>query len=247
MAERSDDIKQVLFGCLDFEKILADKGFKEAGVRAVIIDPMLKEMGYTHETIQREKTLKSPFLRTGSAKRKLSLIPDYALKVGGSYAWVLDAKAPEQNIIHDDNVEQVYCRAARPERRSGYFALCNGLEFACFRTTDAEKPALYFRLKEINKYWGEVLRLLAPSSFQPAAKPSVYISPDDREALFDYSKRPLLEEIPAKKREAKRHFGVHAYFTRQSWNVVAEYIKNFSHEGGLVLDRPVRRKRRYCH
>jgi 16S rRNA G966 N2-methylase RsmD len=53
---------------------------------------------------------------------------------------------------------------------------------------------------------------------------------------FDYSNRPLLEEIPVKKQAAKRHFGVHGYFTRQSWNVVAEYIKNFSKPGDVVLD-----------
>ncbi|MBK6609108.1 MAG: DNA adenine methylase, partial [Leptospiraceae bacterium] len=33
-----------------------------------------------------------------------------------------------------------------------------------------------------------------------------------------------------------RHFGVHGYFTKQSWNVVAEYIKNFSKKGDLILD-----------
>jgi hypothetical protein len=53
---------------------------------------------------------------------------------------------------------------------------------------------------------------------------------------FDYATRPLLEEIPVKKQQAKRHFGVHGYFTKQSWNVVAEYIKNFSKPGDLVLD-----------
>src|SRR3990170_2209266 len=53
---------------------------------------------------------------------------------------------------------------------------------------------------------------------------------------FNYDNRPLLEEIPVKKQQAKRHFGVHGYFTKQSWNVVAEYIKNFSKPGDLVLD-----------
>ena len=48
--------------------------------------------------------------------------------------------------------------------------------------------------------------------------------------------RPLLSELPVKKRAAKRHFGVHGYFTKQSWNVVSEYIKNFSKPGDTVLD-----------
>jgi DNA modification methylase len=53
---------------------------------------------------------------------------------------------------------------------------------------------------------------------------------------FNYSKRPVLEEIPVKKRAVKRHFGVHGYFTRQAWNVVSTYIKNYTREGDLVLD-----------
>jgi len=160
MAEPSD-VKQALFGSLDFEGILTDKNFNEADVRAVIIDPLLKEMGYTHENIQREKALKSPFLRTGSTKRQVNLIPDYALKIENGYAWVLDAKAPKEKIINDDNVEQVYIYATHPEIRSNYFALCNGFEFACYRTTDTEKPVLYFRVSEINAYW-EVCKKFSP-------------------------------------------------------------------------------------
>jgi hypothetical protein len=53
---------------------------------------------------------------------------------------------------------------------------------------------------------------------------------------FDYSSRPLLEPIEVKKQQAKRHFGVHGYFTKQAWNVVAEYIKNFSQPGDVILD-----------
>jgi len=53
---------------------------------------------------------------------------------------------------------------------------------------------------------------------------------------FNYANRPILEEIPVKKQRAKRHFGVHGYFTRQSWNVVAEYIVHFSKPGDLILD-----------
>ena len=39
-----------------------------------------------------------------------------------------------------------------------------------------------------------------------------------------------------KRRSLKRYFGVHRYFTRQVWNVVQEYIKNFSQPGDLILD-----------
>jgi DNA modification methylase len=233
-------IKQKLFGAVDFEKIAENKDFKEADVRAVIIDPILKELGFTHETIVREKALQSPFLRTGSAKRKVSLVPDYILKVGNGFAWVLDAKAPNQKIVHDDNVEQVYCYATHPEIRSTYFALCNGIEFSLFRTNETEKPVLFFRISEIDAYWNTLQSLLSPDSFHTGKKISYdnTRAPDTAKTqeVFDYSKRPLLEEIPVKKAAAKRHHGVHGYFTRQTWNVVDAYIKNFSPKGDLVLD-----------
>src|SRR5262249_3596882 len=38
------------------------------------------------------------------------------------------------------------------------------------------------------------------------------------------------------KQTAKRHFGVHGYFTKQVWNVVQEYIKTFTQPGDTVLD-----------
>jgi DNA modification methylase len=76
---------------------------------------------------------------------------------------------------------------------------------------------------------------LSPSSFQ-VGKFFTYEPPQKYQAEFKYDNRPLLEEIPVKKQQAKRHFGVHGYFTKQSWNVVAEYIKNFSKPGDLVLD-----------
>ncbi|MDR0410691.1 MAG: type I restriction enzyme HsdR N-terminal domain-containing protein, partial [Treponema sp.] len=229
-------IKERLFGALDFGKIETDKDFKEASVRAVVIDPMLKELGFTHENILREKSLQSPFLRTGSRKRKVNLIPDYALKVGDSYAWVLDAKAPGQKIIDDDNVEQAYIYAVHPEIRSKYFALCNGVEFACWRTAETEEPVLYFRLEEIDAHWEALQRTLSPDSFQ-----SGKIFSYDRSALikqeqFDYSSRPLLGEIKVRKQQAKRYFGCNAYFTRQSWDIVGAYIKNFSQKGDVVLD-----------
>jgi len=227
--------KLTIFGNLDFGEI-ESKGFNEAEVRAVIIDPILKELGFNHESIAREKALKSPFLKIGSKKRAVNLIPDYALKVENSFAWVLDAKASNQKIINSDNVEQVYSYATHPEIRSNYFALCNGLEFACFRTTDTEKPVLYFHVSEIDKHWQALQNLLSINSFQ-IGKIIVPENPTETpKADFDYAKRPLLKEIPVKKQAAKRHFGVHGYFTRQAWNVVAEYIKNFSKPGDVVLD-----------
>jgi len=234
-----DNIKEKLFNGLDFQKILEDKDFKEDSVREAIIMPILMELGYKQHNIIRSKNLEHPYLKIGSKKRPITLVPDYALKLDNNFAWVLDAKSPKEKVKDSDNVEQVYSYATHPEIRSTYFALCNGLEFSLFKTDSTNVPVFYFHLNELDENWEKLKMYLSPESFHhgkiltydtttATAKPK---------GNFDYSNRPLLEEIGQLKRQsAKRHKGVHGYFTRQVWNVVAEYIKNFSQKGDVVLD-----------
>lgn len=226
---------QTLFQHFDF-KTLNSPDFKEDSVREVLILPLLHALGYEQSQIVRSKSLQHPFLKVGSKKRKITLIPDYLLKVADNYAWVLDAKAPNEEIKSGDNVEQVYSYSIHPEVRTKFFALCNGRAFALFRQ-DNPTPILYFELADIKDYWETLNNYLSPNSFQ-SGKTFVYqtASKAIRTPEFNYLERPLLEEIPVKKQAAKRHFGVHGYFTKQAWNVVQEYIQNFSQKGDLILD-----------
>lgn len=230
--------KASLFGNLDFADVRNNPGFKEDSVREVIILPIIRALGYSENNIIRSKNLEHPFLKIGSKKRPITLVPDYTFKIGSSYAWVLDAKAPNQKIKDDDNVDQVYSYATHPEIRSTYFALCNGLEFSVFRTTDTNNPVLFFSVDEIEYHWDELIRLLSPSSFQigKAIEYEKTTYAKSKYVEFNYKNRPLLEEIPVRKQAAKRHFGCNAYFTRQSWDIVSTYIKNYSKPGDIVLD-----------
>ena len=55
--------------------------------------------------------------------------------------------------------------------------------------------------------------------------------------MFDYSTiQPIIRPIAADRQGAKRHYGVHPYFTRRPYNVVRDYIKRYSREGDVVLD-----------
>ncbi len=47
---------------------------------------------------------------------------------------------------------------------------------------------------------------------------------------------PFEEAIPATRQGAKRHYGVHPYFTRRPYNVVRQYLLHYSREGDYVLD-----------
>lgn len=226
---------QTLFQHFDF-KTLNSLDFKEDSVREVLILPLLHALGYEQSQIVRSKSLQHPFLKVGSKKRKITLIPDYLLKVADNYAWVLDAKAPNEEIKSGDNVEQVYSYSIHPEVRTKFFALCNGRAFALFRQ-DNSTPILYFELTDIKDYWEILNNYLSPNSFQ-SGKTFVYqtVNKTVKTPEFNYLERSLLEEIPVKKQSAKRHFGVHGYFTKQAWNVVQEYIQHFSQKGDLILD-----------
>ncbi len=237
MNQTKIDNKEMLFESVDFKTLADNPDFKEDSVREVIILPILKTLGYTQTNIVRSKSLQHPFLKIGSKKRPITLVPDYLLKVEDSYAWVLDAKAPKEDIKAGGNIEQVYSYSMHPEIRTKFFALCNGLEFSLFRQ-DTQEPILYFELADIADYWEELSGYLSPDSFQ-SGKTFTYVSvkkATQSKANFDYLNCQLLEEIPVKKRAAKRHFGVHGYFTKQTWNVVQDYIQNFSQKGDLVLD-----------
>lgn len=228
--------KQNLFGQIDFKSLSQNSEFKEDSVREVLILPILKALGYQQQDIVRSKTLQHPYLTIGSKNKiAIKLIPDYSLKVANNFAWVLDAKAPDQDINDTENIEQVYSYSSHPEIRSTYFALCNGLYFSLYRRESTNEPILFFSLDEIEHSWEKLSMYLSPSSFQ-VGKQITYEPKVKYKTEFSYDNRPLLEEIPVRKQAAKRHFGVHGYFTKQSWNVVAEYIKNFSKPGDLVLD-----------
>jgi DNA modification methylase len=227
-----------LFSNINFSEIASNPDFKEDKVREVIILPILSKLGYVQEHIICSKTFKHPFLKIGSKKRPITLVPDYILKVKNSYVWVLEAKAPNQDVLNSDNLEQAYSYAVHPEVKSPYFAICNGLEFSLFRTFSTRQPVLYFKIENINENWVKLMNLLSPANFQTGKsfvyEPKEVVAGDENR--FDYNNRPLLGEIKVRKRAAKRHYGVHGYFTRQSWDVVAEYIKNYSKPGDLVLD-----------
>jgi 16S rRNA G966 N2-methylase RsmD len=147
----------------------------------------------------------------------------------------MDAKAPTHSVLDEKNIKQAYAYATHIDVHCGKYALCNGVEFALFHTTEPMMPMLHFPLADIDKKW---LMLCDFLSYKSICKRREYVPvgiamPRKKK---DYENCQLLAEIPVRKRACRRHFGVHGYFTRQAWNVVQAYIKNFSDEGDTVLD-----------
>lgn len=224
-----------LFADFDFD-LLKSPDFKEDSVREELILPILKALGYSahgENKIIRSKKLRHPFVTIGSKEVALTNFPDYLFQVDGKFAWVLDAKGPDEAITTGKNREQAFFYAIHPEINVPYFALCNGREFALFRV-NKEDAVLYFSLSEIEKHWNELAQYLAPTAF---AKFETHIDRRQADAEFDYlSRKPLAEIRGISKQSSKRHYGVHGYFTKQAYQIVQAYISNFTRPNDLVLD-----------
>lgn len=124
-------MKEDIFSDFDFT-LLDSPDFKEDSVREELILPMLRKLGYAshgENKIIRSKKVKHPFVSVGSKELPLTNFPDYLLEINKKYAWVLDAKSPNEDIKTGKNVEQTYFYAIHPEIRVDFYALCNGREF----------------------------------------------------------------------------------------------------------------------
>lgn len=217
--------------------LLSSHDFKEDSVREEIILPILRTLGYSAGSLNqivRSRSLQHPFVNIGSTRRNITLIPDYLLTVGNKPAWVLDAKAPDETVTSGDNVEQAYSYAIHPDIRVKIYALCNGREFVAF-SVDEAKPLIYLQVSEIDRHIQRLYELLSPHAFGPLTSRVTRVA-ESRESSDYGTITPPLEIKDLKKQSAKRHFGVHPYFTKQVWNVVQEYIKTFTRPGDIVLD-----------
>ncbi|MCL2039461.1 MAG: type I restriction enzyme HsdR N-terminal domain-containing protein [Bacteroidetes bacterium] len=226
-------MKQELFGDIDFSAIANDDNFKEASVREFVILPVLNKLGYTTQDIILEKGIQ---VQSGSKKQRSTIYADYVIKIDDNFVCVIEAKSPQKNINSVDYVEQAFSYSSHDSIRSPYFALCNGIEFALYRTDLQRTKLLQFQIADIENYWDELSEYIARDSFRIKDNIKSVPTAAKRKEEFDYKNRHLLKPIPVRKQAAKRHFGVHGYFTRQAWNVVQKYIKNYTQPGDLVLD-----------
>lgn len=161
---RSEKLYNILEN-FDFS-LLNNPEFKEDSVREEIINPLLKELGYSsskpHQII-RSRNLVHPFVSIGSQKRQINIIPDYLFEVDEKPMWILDAKSPPEEILKSKNVEQAYSYAIHSEVRVRFFALCNGKEFVLYNISEI-KPILHFEIQALPLYLESLRNILSPKN-----------------------------------------------------------------------------------
>lgn len=209
--------------------------FREDSVREVLIAPLLDALGYSNKgpnRVRRSPRLKHPFVKTGSRRAAITSVPDYLMEISGKPSWVLDAKDPQESVVDPEHRQQVYFYAIHPEINVQKYALCNGREIVVFRVNE-DHPCFLSSIADLAYKWHDIFAVLSPDAFGGFSDKA----PEEmnRSESF-YVNRSLLPEIPVRKQQARRHFGVHGYFTKQSWNVVQKYVEHFSQPGDIVLD-----------
>ena len=217
---------------LDLSRI-HQSDFKEDSVRETVIMPILVALGYRDSAeaefaIQRSVTLVDPWVKTGSRAVEIApVFPDYLLRHRGKALLILEAKAPGVKIDEGQAVHQAFFYAIHPEIKVTHFALCNGHYITIFNIYRELLETI--PLVEIAVHWRRL-----QSYFTPTVPQRVVTTAPP---LKDYLQIPQPgANLPVTKRSKKRHFGVHPYFTRQSWNVVSEYLRRFTEADDLVLD-----------
>jgi hypothetical protein len=148
------------------------EALNEADIRAEIIDPLLRELGYrsgTESDIIREQSLKYPRGYLGRKKNSDPMLrgkADYICEIKNKTRWVIEAKSPSEPIDNIDVIEQAWSYANHPEVRAVYFCVCNGLKFSVYQTNKgAEVPAIFeCTYKEMKGKFGVIQNILSPYS-----------------------------------------------------------------------------------
>jgi hypothetical protein len=164
-------------------RLLDSPEFKEDSVREELITPILHKLGYRAGgdfQIIRSKALTHPFVLIGTVERKIIITPDYLMQVYEDFAWILDAKHPNQNITNGKNVEQAYSYAIHPDVRVKLYALCNGHELTVFHINQI-KPVIQIDLIDIRESWDAIENILSP---QKVLK--YKLRPKDKDLYPDY-------------------------------------------------------------
>ena len=131
------------------------KGANETDVREEFLSRVLNRLGYSRGSsndIQTEFPLYYNRVTLGRRKKSDPVIKgkiDYLLRVGGLARWVLEAKAPKQ--ISSRDIDQVLSYARHPEVAAVYAAICDGIEFRLYRSSQMsdDEPLLRFEVTSV--------------------------------------------------------------------------------------------------
>jgi hypothetical protein len=152
----------------------------EQDVREEVAVPLLACLGYergTSNDILREQTLSYGHVFLGRKKKSdppLRGRADYVLAVTGAARWVLEVKAPHEEIDRDA-VEQALSYARHPEVAAEYAVLLNGHRLVVYRFSQrwGDVPVLEVPVTTADDLARKVSGVLSPAAIRRDCSPPV--------------------------------------------------------------------------
>jgi len=149
--QQIDRIKEI--ASLDVSK------FKEASVRAHIIDPIVRILGYT----KIDESFKPEEERSIKFQHRNNEI-DYSLTFWEKDFWIIEAKRPRNSDnFPKEDFYQAIRYSAHPEINAAIFILCDGIRFQIWdREFSLKEPIETIKICELEKEFDKIRALLAP-------------------------------------------------------------------------------------
>lgn len=134
-------------------------GFSEADIRAEIIDPIVRILGYKKgqlSSVDREKHIR--FL--GKTHKYI----DYSFTLWRENFWIIEAKKPLRGERFGyDELSQATEYSIHPEINASVIVLCDGLKIEVFdREEDLEGPVIAFKIRDILENIDSLRKILEP-------------------------------------------------------------------------------------
>jgi predicted type IV restriction endonuclease len=161
----------------------------ETDVREEVATPLLSALGYERgmrNDILRELTLSYGRVFLGRKKNNnppLRGRADYVLSVTGAARWVLEIKAPKEEITKE-TIEQAISYARHPEVSVTYAAILNGKRFVVMHNSQrsTDEPLVNIDVSSPHELAERVRGLLSPASIKRDCSPPIV---DLRRPLVD--------------------------------------------------------------
>jgi hypothetical protein len=133
--------------------------FSEAEVRAYVIDPIVRILGYDKNTIF-SADLEHPLKFLGR-----NLFPDYKVALWNENFWLIEAKRPKPQLLafEYEELAQVIEYSIHPSINAALVALCDGVKFEVFdREVSVEAPMLTVEIKNLVRDFDKIRAILEP-------------------------------------------------------------------------------------
>lgn len=145
----------------ELEKIAARDvaAFSEAEVRACVIDPIVRILGYDKGTIF-SADLEHPVKFLGK-----NLFPDYQLALWNENFWLIEAKKPrlQEPAFEYDDLAQAIEYSVHPTINAALVVLCDGVKFEIFdREVNVEAPLVHVEIKDLARDFDKIRAVLEP-------------------------------------------------------------------------------------